>query len=203
LLDWLAAELVRTGSTKHVHRLIVRSRAYRLASTPDASNAAIDRDNVFLWRWSPRRLESEAIRDVLLAAAGDLDGRMGGPGDTDEVASRRRGVYLLQKRDHPAMINGLFDGPSASAESCPKRATSTVPLHALFLLNNPFAVARAKALADRAGADVDPVGTAFRRALGRWPDAKERQAGTAFLKEHGLESLCQVVLNLNELIYLE
>ena len=75
LLDWLAAELIATGSTKHIHRLIVCSAAYRQASASLAGNAGIDPENVYLWRWSPRRLEAEAIRDSLLAVSGELDSR--------------------------------------------------------------------------------------------------------------------------------
>src|SRR5262249_23706770 len=137
-------------------RLIVRSMAYRLDSAHDADNAAIDPDNVYLWRWSPRRLESEAIRDSLLAVSGDLDWSVSGPGD-DESTSRRRGVYLFQKRDFPAMVNGLFDGPSASAESCPRRGVSTVPLQALYLLNNRFVRERSASLAARVKAKATDV----------------------------------------------
>jgi hypothetical protein len=213
LLDWLAAEFLTSGgSSKHIHRLIVRSNAYRLASTPHPGNAAVDADNVYLWRWQPRRLEAEVVRDAMLSVAGELDTSVGGPGEVDETASRRRGLYLLQKRDHPAMVLGLFDGPSASAESCPRRGVSTVPLQALYLLNNRFARDRARALAGlvraRAGADRDEqVAAAFRLALGRAPDAVERQACHRFFARHGadgaLEALCQAVLNTSEFVYLE
>jgi hypothetical protein len=212
LLDWLAAEFLDSGgSTKHIHRLIVRSAAYRLASNHDAASAARDPDNVYLWRWQPRRLEAEVIRDSLLCVAGELEERLGGPGDADETASRRRGLYLFQKRDHPAMLPGLFDGPSASAESCPRRSVSTVPLQALYLLNNRFARARARALAElirKRGEDRDgQIAGVFRLALGRAPDLAERQACRRFFARHGeegaLEALCQAVLNTNEFVYLE
>src|SRR5207244_7213100 len=50
LLDWLAAEFMDRGwSMKAMHRLIVTSVAYRLASTPDDANLALDRDNQYLW----------------------------------------------------------------------------------------------------------------------------------------------------------
>ncbi len=214
LLDWLASEFVRSGgSTKHLHRLIVTSRAYRLASTPSAENSAIDAENALVWRWRPRRLEAEAVRDSLLAVSGDLDRRPGGRGDEDEIKSGRRGLYLFQRRDKPPALQGLFDGPVASAESCPRRQTSTVPLSALFLLNNEFSVARAKGLArrvaERAGADRErQVGEAYRLVLGRLPDEEERAAVRrlfAAVKGEGraLEALCQAMLNLNEFLYLE
>src|SRR5205085_10833071 len=72
LLDWLASEFLRSGgSTRHMHRLMVTSAAYRLASTPHAGSSALDPDNLYLWHWQPRRLEAEVIRDAMLAAAGE------------------------------------------------------------------------------------------------------------------------------------
>jgi hypothetical protein len=213
LLDWLASEFLASGgSTKHLHRLIVRSAAYRLASTGQAGNVERDPHNVSLWRWQPRRLEAEVVRDAMLRVAGELETRLGGPGDADEAASRRRGLYLFQKRDHPPMLQGLFDGPSASAESCPLRAVSTVPLQALYLLNNRFACERAVALArrvrQRSGDDRDgQVRAAFWLALGRAPGAAEQQACRTFFERHGdagaLEAMCQALMNTNEFVYVE
>ena len=80
LLDWLAAEFMERGwSMKAIHRLIVTSATYRQDSTPDAADLARDPDNVFLWRWTPRRAEAEVVRDCLFAVAGSLDSTMGGP----------------------------------------------------------------------------------------------------------------------------
>src|SRR5207244_1927121 len=80
LLDWLAAEFMERGwSMKAMHKLIVTSSAYRMASTPDATNAALDRDNKYLWRFVPRPLEAEAVRDCVFYVAGKLDPAMGGP----------------------------------------------------------------------------------------------------------------------------
>src|SRR5262249_27743626 len=81
LLDWLAAELMESDwSMKHVHRLIVTSAAYRRLSSSGgaAQNAAADPENKFLWRMNAGRMESEVIRDSLLACAGRLDLRFGG-----------------------------------------------------------------------------------------------------------------------------
>ena len=63
---------------KHLHRLVVTSTAYRLASTPDERNASVDPDNVYLWRMSSRRLEAEAVRDSVLYVSGRLDETQGG-----------------------------------------------------------------------------------------------------------------------------
>ena len=127
LLDWLACELREHGwSTKHLHRLIVTSAAYRRASLPDTANMERDKENKHLWRWLPRRLEAEAIRDSLLAVAGRLDLTAGGPSDPPDKPSFRRSLYQLQQRFKLPPGRALFDAPTAN-ESCPRRHVSTVP----------------------------------------------------------------------------
>jgi hypothetical protein len=216
LLDWLAGELVspsaegeRPWSTKHLHRLIVTSAAYRRSAALQPG----DPDGALFARWRPRRLEAEAVRDAMLAVSGDLDRTVGGAPDADEAKSLRRGIYLLMKRQRPPAGLTLFDGPSAATESCPKRITTATPLHALFLLNNPFSVARARSFAEHvrkgAGADRDKqVELAFARALGRKPTPKERTAVAEFFKEAPedadvLAELCHALLAANEFTTLE
>ncbi len=230
LLDWLASELVRHGwSTRHLHRLLVLSATYRQASAPHAGNAKADPENRYLWRWSPRRLEAEAIRDGVLAVSGELERTGGGPGvplkprdqyrdsgPTEETGKAlRRSLYLEQRRHFPPPTQALFDAPPAN-ESCARRHVSTVALQPLFLLNSGFMLDRAGAFARRAearaGADVgrqdhDP----FRLALGRPPAAEERAAvATLFAPGGGgekaaspLVQLCHLLFNLNEFAYLE
>jgi hypothetical protein len=220
LLDWLAAELMESKwSTKHLHRLIVTSATYRQSSRSDAKFAEIDSDNQYLWRWAPRRLEAEAIRDSALAATGELDRRLGGAFIAPEAAdpSLRRSLYLMQKRDAMPRFQAMFDGPTSN-ESCACRQVSTVALQPLLLLNNPFMIRRAKALAARifaeAGTDPRAQATAvFEIALGRPPGEEDRRAAEAYLgpSDSGgtdepsvrLLRFCQVVLNLNEFVYLE
>ncbi|MCI0702002.1 MAG: PSD1 and planctomycete cytochrome C domain-containing protein [Planctomycetia bacterium] len=197
LLDWLAAELVnpdRKGggdsqpwSTKHIHRLIVTSATYRQSAQAQPTSEQLDPDNVFLSRWKPRRLEAEAVRDSMLVVSGELDHKLGGAPDINEDKSLRRGIYQLMKRQKPPMGLTLFDGPTAATESCPKRITTVTPLHALFILNNDFPTARAKAFANRvrklAGKDHDKhVETAFLIALHRKPKERERHAVAQFFK---------------------
>ncbi len=215
LLDWLAAEFMRGGwSTKHIHRLIVTSAAYRQAARPHAANARIDPENDLYWRWTPRRLEAEAIRDALLALSGELDRRAGGPSDADAARSLRRSLYLFQRRGKAPAFQPLFDGPNAVPESCARRHVSTVPLQALYLLNNEFAFERARAFARRvraaAGGDrARQVEIAFTLALGRPPDAVDRAAAQRFFTTHrddeqpALIRFCQALLNVNEFVYLE
>jgi mono/diheme cytochrome c family protein len=220
LLDWLACELLRGGSAKHLHRLIVCSRTYRQSSAPHAGNSRVDPDNKLLWRWQARRMEAEAVRDAMLAVSGELDRRVGGPSAAPDAKSLRRTLYLFQKRERPPEVQGLFDGPSAAAESCPKRAVSTVPLQALYLLNNDFVYQRGRAFARRvlaqAGADRGrQVESAFLLALGRSPDDGERADAEAFFRAHAGEAavageapralvdFCQALLNVNEFVYVE
>jgi mono/diheme cytochrome c family protein len=220
LLDWLAGELVRSGwSTKHIHRLIVTSSTYRQAAENSTANAALDPDNLLWGRWSPRRLEAEAIRDAMLAVSGELDTTAGGPGLPDDDSAVRRSLYLTQKRERPPAMQALFDGPSAAAESCPRRYVSTVPLQALHQLNSPFAARRARAFARRVveweGNDrARQVEASFLLALGRPPDDTERAAAEAYFRAFApaddaeeptgpLVHFCQALLNVNEFLYLE
>jgi hypothetical protein len=229
LLDFLAGELVRSGwSTKHLHRLIVNSATYRQAARgPEASTQA-DPENFYLGHWSPGRLETEAIRDAILAASGELAATTGGPstplaalkdrknGRPMETETRLvRSLYLQQRRGILPPMQALFDGPTAN-ESCARRHTSTVALQPLFLLNSDFMRNRARAMAARvagqAGGDRGAwVEIAFERALGRLPDAEERRLCLALLEPEpaaeavpeSLVRLCHMIFNLNEFIYIE
>jgi hypothetical protein len=222
LLDWLSAELRENGwSTKHLHRLIVTSNTYRQAALPCDANERIDPENLYFWRWTPRRLESEAIRDCALAVSGELDSARGGPSDASETNSVRRSLYLRQHRFHLPSTQALFDAP-ISNESCPRRHVSTVPLQSLHLLNNPQMLKRAEALATRVRAKGGPnwpsqLDVAFELALGRTPDQTERSFAEKFFQSHrsstqaesseaaenrALIHLCHALLNLNEFVYI-
>ncbi len=219
LLDWLAVELIESGwRTKHIHRLIVNSGTYCQSSAYNATFAAVDPDNAYYWRFTPRRLEAEAIRDAVLAVSGELDLTRGGPSVTPDAkeGQLRRSLYMLQRRQQLPEAQTLFDGADGIV-SCGRRRTSTVPLQPLYLLNSEFMLARARALAERvaAAADSDPKQQAvevFRLALGRAPDEEELAKATAFLRhrdtaaandKQNLVQFCHAVLNLNEFIYLD
>ena len=166
LLDWLADEFVRGGwSIKHIHKLILLSNTFQQSSTPRDDALAVDAGSRLLWRFPPRRLEAEAIRDCILSASGVLDARMGGPGFSGfEVEMEnvrhffpktkfgpedwRRMVYMTKVRQERDAIFGAFDCPDLS-QVMPKRSRSTTPLQALNLFNSQFMLQQAELLAKR------------------------------------------------------
>ena len=229
LLDWLAVEFMDRGwSIKHVHRLLLNSKAYQRSSDDMAANTAIDPDNRQFWRMPRQRLEAEIIRDQILAVAGTLDKTMGGPAvrpfidpslwqsstsrvwDGKEIGdpeTLRRSIYVFSKRSIRYPMFEAFDQPDM-ASSCARRNTSTVAPQALLMMNNAELFAQAKIFAQRL---LDEVGEspeaqverAFELALGRPPRADETSRATAFVQESptGLVDLCQTLFNLNEFVY--
>jgi mono/diheme cytochrome c family protein len=205
LLDALAADFAAHRSLKRLHRAIVLSAAYRRSARPDPDALKADPDNRLLWRWTPRRLEAEAIRDSMLAVSGELKRDVGGPSVDEEpqggkgpklaVDPFRRTLYLAQRRNEFPRVQELFDGPQAG-ESCAKRFVSTVSLQPLYLLNSRFSAERARALEARCKGDR---ATAFRFALGRAPEPAELAAA----EKLDLFTLCHSLFNLNEFVYVE
>jgi len=189
LLDWLASELVDSGwSMKHLHRLIVTSAAYRMASSPVGGDttAARDPDNRFLWRWEGIRLESQAVRDCMLSIAGTLDLSMGGPPvlAPEQAGSRRRSLYFFHSNIDRNRFLTAFD--EADVKECYRRDQSIVPQQALALSNAALVHDAAAAIVDRlAGASSGESSTAsplddsaftvraFVAVLGRRPTAAE------------------------------
>ncbi len=223
LLDWLANAYIAAGwRLKPIHRLIVTSATYRQSSRFDAANGAIDRDNRLLWRTSPRRLEAESIRDAILAASGQLDNRMGGPGyniwenNTNYVAiykpkaelspgDFRRMVYQFKPRSQPDPTFGAFDCPDA-ALGAPRRNVSTTALQALNLLNSHFVIRQAAFFARRLEAEAGPdparqAARAFNLALGRLPSRSEQIAAVSLIQSHGALALCRALYNTNDFVY--
>jgi hypothetical protein len=201
LLDFLADELIRSGwSSRTLHRLILGSAVWRQSSVPRPELRSIDADNRLMARYPLRRLDAEAIRDAMLAASGELDGRMGGPSiatkrtETGEVvpedpsgAGLRRAVYLQQRRTQIASLLEVFDAPSI-VTTCTRRLPATIPLQSLSLLNSDFVVARAGKLSERAGRECgkgcaeDRIDRVIRLTVGRAPDDAERDAARRFLE---------------------
>ena len=224
LLDWLAHRLIHTHSwrLKPLHREIVLSAAYRQSSAFRKDAAQVDSDGVFLWRYPPRRLGAEELRDAILQTSGNLDRHMGGPGfrlyryTVDNVATYyplvefspdtyRRGIYHQHARSVKPELLGEFDCPETSLPA-PKRITTTSPLQALTLFNSAFVVDQSSsfaALIETESSDDEAgfVEAAWRRAYLREPSAAERRSATEFLAQHGLEALSRAILNSNEFLY--
>ncbi len=214
LLDWLASEFMARGwDMKAMHKLIVTSSAYRMASTPDEANAKIDPDNTFLWRMNSRRMEAEVVRDNLLHVAGDLDLTMGGP-DIDHnlgLKSKRRSIYLRQAAEKEVEFLKIFDGPAVT--ECYIRRPTVVPQQALAMANSELTVNEAKSLVKKLTAESGDDGDAFaRRAfvriLARQPKENELQLCREFLKAgterasatRAQESLVSVLFNHNDFV---
>ena len=186
LLDWLAAEfMTRHWSMKAMHRLIVTSSAYRMASTPEEANARIDPDNVYLWRMNSRRMEAELVRDNLLYIAGSLDPAMGGP-DIDHklgLTSKRRSIYLRLAAEKEVEFLKVFDGPAVT--ECYERKPSVMPQQSLALANSEITLAQsrtlARILASEANDDTKFIRQAFLRILARRPNEEELRLCREFL----------------------
>jgi hypothetical protein len=224
LLDWLASELMESGwSVKHLHRLMFQSFAFRQASLPRGDGLAKDADGRMLWRFPPRRLEAEAIRDSMLTVTGVMDGRMGGPGfylqrvEQDNVyryfpkeevgpAEYRRMVYLTRIRQEQDPVFGAFDCPSGN-QVIPRRARSNTPLQALNLFNSPFVIQQSKHMVDRLqreGSALDVEGKiclAFRWLLARDADSREIELSREFVEREGWEAFCRAMLNTSEFLF--
>ena len=220
LLEYLAGELVRGGwKLKPLHRQILLSAAYQQSHEADAENLQRDPNNRYLWHFRPRRLEAETIRDSLLAVGGNLDRTLYGPSVLDN--SLRRSVYLRVKRSELLPIMTMFDAPEPT-QSIGQRSVTTVPTQALLMMNSPFVRQQAEKLMARIRPAPDEglatsVDRAYQIALGRKPAEEESQQMVAFLeqqvklaesdpnsaRDRALTEFCQVLLCLNEFVYVD
>ena len=155
LLDDLAGRFIENGwSLKWLHREIVLSATYRQASTHHAEHHKIDPDNRWLWRMNRKRLEVEAWRDAMLQAAGKLDLTLGGPSvSLANSGNQRRTIYGTIHRRDIADLLSLYDFPDANSHS-PQRINTSTPLQGLYVLNSPFMMKQAAALASRVKTEV-------------------------------------------------
>jgi hypothetical protein len=189
LLDWLAVDFMDNGwSMKKLHRMLLTSKAYRMASSGMAlseTNKQIDPENKFFWRMNPHRMEAETIRDAVLYQAGLLDLATGGP-DIDEhqaFDSHRRSLYLRQTPDSQAEFLRLYDQPMPN--DCYVRPESVIPQQALASANSTFfqeaSRLLAKSLNGQHPTDEDFIGAAFDTILGAPPTVLELAESRKFL----------------------
>jgi hypothetical protein len=224
LLDWLASRLIAEGwKLKPLHRLIMTSATYRQSALHPGSEAARrnDPNNRWLWRMGVRRLDADQIRDTLLAVSGELDASQGGP--SVDATIPRRTVYTKLVRYSPEPLLQAFDAPDGFV-SIPQRDTTTTVTQALQLQNGSWALGRAEMLARRLATRDAPalINQAYRLVLGRSPEAAETRAALRFLTEQptridatgpapggrtardqAVIDLCHVLLNANEVIYID
>jgi hypothetical protein len=219
LLDWLANEFICSGwSVKHIQRLILTSCTFQQSSSVPSDPSVLSKDatNTLLWRFAPRRLDAESIRDSILAVTGSLDLTPGGPGfmlyepnanyarnwipeTTDfEREDYRRMIYALKLRMEPDAIFASFDTPDAG-QVCPSRPRSTTPLQALNLFNSQFVIDQAAKLATKA----KTIREAYQLVYQRSPSKDELSTAEAFVKQEGLPAFCRALLNSNEFLFLE
>lgn len=219
LLDYLAGELIKNGwRLKPIHKLIMTSAVYQQSTQSDEARVKIDRDNKLQWRHPSRRLEAEIIRDAILAVSGELDPKLYGPGTLDEK-SKRRSIYFTVKRSKLVPMMVIFDAPEALTGMA-ERPTTTIAPQALHMLNNAQVRQAARSFAQRiAPESTTPLETAVRNgyqiALARLPGADEQADAIAFIRqqlqtypenqrrEAALADFCQVLLCLNEFVYVD
>ena len=230
LLDWLAATFQsdnrygKAWSIKKMNRLILTSQTYRQASTSDAAAKRVDADNRLLWRFSPRRVEAEVIRDAMLAVAGNLNTSMGGPSfrpftvssygskfyaliDRDTPEFNRRSIYRMTVHSARNPLLEALDCPDPSSKT-PKRNVSTTPTQALEMMNDAFVLRQARILAERVrkGAGTDAKKqcmAAVGLTLCRKPSQNELSKAASFLKSNTLEMYCWALLNSGEFAYVD
>ena len=225
LLDWLARRLQsHHWQLKPLHREILISQTYQQSSAYREEAAKQDGNTRLLWRFPPRRLNAEEIRDTILTVAGKLDLKMGGPSFRlyryleDNVATYipldqhgpetyRRAVYHQNARS--SLVDGLtdFDLPD-NAGAAPRRISTTSPLQALTLLNHQFTLDMVDALSvrvkqEKPNDEAAQVRRAFALAFQRQPLREEETAALQLIAKNGWRAFCRALLNANELIYLQ
>ena len=231
LLDWLATEFMDSGwSVKHMHRVIMESTVYRQSSgrrmNPQPASASpeqsvqsatfddgtnpesIDAENRLWWRFFRRRLESELIRDRILAASGSLNKTMHGAGirprihpsiiatsttrkwptvDNETAEHWRRSVYIFVRRSVQMPMLEVFDSPTTT-QSCERRLTTVVATQALQLMNDAFtnqqaAIMARKVVASAEHDDRDVIVDIYWRSLSRAPAESEVSDCVTFLRQ--------------------
>ncbi len=227
LLDWLASEFLnplssqaRPWSVKSMVRLLVTSKAFRQSSQPSESGLLVDATSQLLWRFPPKRVEAEVIRDAILLASGKLDSSIGGRSyrihnekktyaqwqvvDNHGPETWRRMIYQERMRRVDDQLFTAFDFPDCGQVRA-RRPVSTTPLQALNLMNSEFVMEQSKRIADRAREHsnqtaVETIERCFELILGRQPSDSEREA---CLEIEDLTLVCRALINSNEFAFLQ
>jgi hypothetical protein len=217
LLDDLALRFLEANwSLKWLTREIVLSAAYRQSSRADQSFAA-DPENRLIGRMPRRRMTVEQWRDSLLASTGRLDSALGGPSlNPQDPTERRRTIYSRASRLELNKLLAMFDYPDPNVHA-DRRVETTTPLQKMFVLNSPFMVEQAAALAERltteigddaAAANTQRITRAYNLLYGRPATDEEVRLGLNFLMADGDRQIrwkqyAHVLLAANELLYVD
>lgn len=231
LLDYLANEFVASGfRMKPIHRLILLSNTYQQASAANPPKLATEKDpaNKLLWQFPRRRLDAEQLRDTMLAASGMLNSRRFGPSvivpiepelvnllykpsqwavTPDASEHMRRSIYVFHKRNMRLPFLEVFDSPDALL-SCARRESSTHAPQGLELLNGTVTQQVSEAMAKRLAKEAGPsrskqIDHAFRLALSRPPNQKEREASLRFLSSSPLREFALALFASNDFLYVK
>ncbi len=220
LLDWLASYLIRNDwSLKALHRVIVCSAAYRQSSDFNAAAAEKDAENTLLWRFKPRRLEAEEVRDAMLAVGGAVNWQMGGPSfrpfdivtfnsssyfprDVSGPEFDRRTIYRANVNSGKDPLLDTLDCPDPSVKT-PKRMVTITPLQALSLMNNPFVERQSERLAKRVSCQSQDaaIAQAYEYAFAREASAAELATMRNHAENSGLAHVCWALFNSTEFMY--
>ncbi|MEM7560261.1 MAG: DUF1553 domain-containing protein, partial [Planctomycetota bacterium] len=229
LLDWLASEFAnptldagKPFQMKRIVRMLVMSQAFRQSSRIDFEAEKKNAPATLLWRFPPRRMEAEVIRDSILQASDSLDTMIGGPSyrihnikkrysqwevvNNHDEKTWRRMLYQERMRRVDDRIFTAFDFPDCG-QIRPKRPVSTTPLQALNLMNSEFVLEQSKRIADRAetlsgGDKATAIDRCFAFLLGRSPSKEEHQACLQLAKSESLAYVCRALINSNEFAFL-
>ncbi len=189
LLDYLASRFMADGwSVKQLHKLIMLSATWQQSSQDNPASSKLDPGNALFWRQNLQRLNFESMRDTLLMLSGKNEFTdRGGPSDTDINSSGRRTVYGYIDRQKMSDSFRIFDfaNPDMTA---PSRVQTTVPLQALYLMNNGFVVEQTRNVAARpellSGAkDEEKIAFIYQLFFQRAPSASEQKLALAYIAD--------------------
>tara|TARA_B100000282_G_scaffold170532_1_gene123499 strand:- start:1250 stop:3370 length:2121 start_codon:yes stop_codon:yes gene_type:complete len=230
LLDYLASEFVDPSdanrvawSIKDFIKFVVTTDAFQRSSLPNKESLKKDSDSRLLWRFPPRRVEAEVIRDGILSASGKLNRTIGGKSYRIHADKKtyaqwkvvnnykentwRRMIYQERMRRVDDQIFTAFDFPDCG-QVRDKRPVSTTPLQALNLMNSNFVVDQSKHIAEKATNDIGNENTkqiverCFELILTRKPSNSELNLATKIAEQQGLEIICRSLINSNEFAFL-
>ncbi len=227
LLDYLSKSFIDSGySLKQLHRSIVLSRTYQQESKPSADSLKKDFDNRYLWRWAPRRLDAESIRDSSIKTCGTFNQEMYGPGFSDyktesnngttyynplekfDFSLSRHSIYRFTPRGANQGLLDSFDCPDNSS-AAPKRSKTTTPIQALAFWNGPFTQNLSESYSknhsdfEALNSTIQKINHVFNHLLQRLPLDSEKSKALALVEKHGFTPLIRAILNTNEFLTLE